>query len=163
MVYGEWLVCEKPFANCTLCSSDRSWRGRGATDVTGSAQLKSLFPSRPEGRLVVKPRSEAVDHSRHHCLSFSSLRVLKCANNFCFSHSVQQTEVFRTPAEAFVVLGDSGIRDKVGEEFWHQLVRPCPRNLKGVTLRADLSPELRQPVSTWPTISHTTQPPARTS
>jgi len=70
---------------------------------------------------------------------------------------------FVVPARRkFVVLGDSGIHEKVGEEFWRHVVRTVSGSLRKATLRADWWPESKRWVKTWPSTSLTT-PTTRTN
>ena len=71
---------------------------------------------------------------------------------------------FVVPARRkFVVLGDSGIHEKVGQEFWHHIVRTVSESSSKVILRVASSPESKQWARTWPSISPTTPPATRTN
>lgn len=71
---------------------------------------------------------------------------------------------FVVPARhKFVVLGDRGIHEKVGQEFWQEIVRSLSERLKQGDITGASSPESKQWARAWRCISRITPTATGTS
>jgi hypothetical protein len=61
----------------------------------------------------------------------------------------------------FVVLGDAGIHEKVGQEFWEQVTAAVSEKFRAGDLTGGSSTESKRSANNWRAISHTIPVPGR--